>query len=279
MNLSLRKLETTTSDRERKAFYASDYGKSNLDLYFSWMNEPRTNPITWRKELLFGAGEGVEMRFLDILKHNGLVDEDYDQRKDGRIELYTHNIDINGYIDVILKDGTPLEVKATGSYYNLKQTKAGKPRKSYVGQLGTYMEYLGVDKGYLFIASLDGNSTYLIKCEKVDDYTYQCGDTTVNLSKEWLRWAKLHMNHIVPEEMPDIWEYRFKYDINELDWSSLSNAKISAARNNKYVLGDHQVHYSPWRDKIRDMQEEKEGYSPTEIVRIHKLTKGYTTWD
>jgi len=277
MKLSLKNLENPRENRERKAFFASDYGKPNLDLYFSWLNEPRTDEITWRKQLLFGAGNGVEEKVGEILKSSGYVDEDYDQREDGRIEFYTHNIDINGYIDFILKDGTPLECKATGSYYNLKQTRESKPRESYVGQLATYMEYLGREKGYLFIASFDGSQTYLFECEKIDDYKYKCGETEVDLNEEWLRWAKLHQNHIVPEELPDIWEYEYKYDVDEIDWHNVSDNKISKARNNREVLGDYQVHYSDWKTKIREMQEAEEKYTPKEIVKIHKHTKGYTT--
>ena len=278
MNLSLRELKTKRENRERKAFYASDYGKSNLDLYFSWSNEPRTNPITWEKELLFGAGNGVEEAFVNTLKDNELVEKDYDQREYGRIELYTHNIDINGYIDVLLKDGTPVECKATGSYYNLKNTRNGDPRESYVGQLGTYMEDKGVDIGYLFIASLDGSETHLLECHKIDDYTYKCGKTTVNLSTEWLRWAKLHQNHIVPEEMPDIGEYQYKYDVEDIDWKEISKGKISKARNNRVILGDYQVHYSPWKNKIIEMQGTEAEYTSEELIKIHKATKGYTTW-
>jgi hypothetical protein len=278
MKLSLKNLKTTSEDRERKAFYASDYGKSNLDLYFSWMNEPRTNPIKWKKELLFGSGNGVEENFLNILKHNGYVQEDYDQREHGRVEMYTHNIDINGYVDVILKDGTPMEIKASGSYYNLKNTRNNTPRESYVGQLATYMEYLGKDKGYLFVASLDGSQAYLIECKKTDDYIYQCGETSVNLSTEWLRWAKLHQNHIIPEEMPDIWEYRYKDDVDEIDWRGQTSSNISKARNNHIVLGDYQVHYSPWKDKIRKLQGDTKEYTEKEIMKIISKTKGYTNW-
>lgn len=278
MNLSLKEFRTNNESRERKAFYASDYGKSNLDLYFSWIDEPRTDEIEWRNKLLFGSGNGLEEALKDVLVDSGYLDPDYDQREHGRVELYTHNIDINGYIDFILKDGTPLECKSTGSYYNLKKCGQGDVRDSYVGQLATYMEYLGKEKGYLFIASLDGSTTILKECNKIEDYTYKCGKTTVNLSDEWLRWAKLHQNHIVPEELPDIWEYRYKYDIDKIDWKTIPSGKISKARNNREVLGDYQVHYSDWKSKIIELQDETEEYKPSEIARIQAYTKGYTNW-
>lgn len=42
--IDLNALKYVEVPKPRKNFYASDFNKSNLDLYFSWTGEPKTNP-------------------------------------------------------------------------------------------------------------------------------------------------------------------------------------------------------------------------------------------
>lgn len=277
----LQKLKINFENRERTGFYASDFGKPALDLYFSWTNEPKTNPPAWWETLKWGAGNGVEDQMGKILKDSKIVAEDYDQKEHGRVEINIFDIEIHGYVDFITLNGHPIECKSINNknYYNIRNYENGEPRENYVGQLAQYMYSLDVDRGALFVASIDGLNYFWIECERLDEFVFKCGNVTVDLEEEWKRWSKIYHENILKEEMPDIWEYRYKYDIEDIDWKEVSNNKISKARNNRGVIGDWQILYSDWKDKIIEMQGTVPGYTQAELKRIKELTDGYTTWD
>lgn len=276
----LNKLKYTPSVREKKAFWPSDFGRPSLDLYFKFKGEPETNPPAWHDTLKWGAGRGVEDAILDIFKGSGLVNEDYDQKEHGRIEIVREGVQINGYIDARLKDGTPVEVKSinNANRWDVLKYERGMPRENYVGQLSIYLDALGLDKGHLFVSSIDGLHRFWFDCVRIGERKFKCGETIVDLDAEYKRWAKLYNEHIEPGVMPDIWEYRYKIPVQEIDWSTRSKTEISKARNNTKVLGDFQVVYSPYKDKIVELQGAKLGYDADEIKLIHEATKGYTTW-
>ena len=155
--------------RTRTAFYASDFLKPNLDLYFTFTGEPKTNPPVWTDTLKWGAGVGVEAKMVEILKMNGIVQEDYDQKEHGRIDMEREGIKIHGYIDVRSINGTPIEVKSVNNKnaYDVKKYTDGYPRENYVGQLSIYLDATGEERGYLFVATVDGLSTFWLECKKI----------------------------------------------------------------------------------------------------------------
>lgn len=267
-------------DREKKAFYASDVFKPVLDLYFAFTGEAKTNPASWYDTLKWGAGKGVEEALLKVLKDSGVVPEDYDQKTHGRIEIEREGVKINGYIDAKTKSGLPIEIKSINNKnsFDIRKYEEGKPRENYVGQLAVYMDSLAVDTGYLFVASIDGLNRFLFECKKIGDRKYKCGDVEVDLDKEYKKWANLMNNHILKKELPDVFEYRYKHNIEEIDWKKVSAGDISKARNGKKVIGDFNVSFSPWKDKIVELQGETLGYTPEETNRIKELTKGFSNW-
>jgi len=266
--------------REKKAFYASDFGKTALDLYFSFMNEPKTNPFTWQGSLKLAAGNGVEAQMIKILKDNGLLDDNYNQKEHGRIEIKYKDIQVNGYIDALLKTTFPLEVKSINNAndWDIKKYASGEPRENYVGQLGLYMYEKKSRFGHLFVASIDGLHTFEFIAELMPSGKVRCGNVQVDIIAELERWNKLWNENIVPKKIPDIWEYRYKYPIEEIDWKKVSRDKISKARNNRLVIGDWQISWSPWKNKIIEMQGTTLGYTNEELLKIQELTDGYTTW-
>lgn len=276
----LNKLKYTPEKREKNAFYASDYGKPLLDLYFKFKGVEETNPPKWHDTLKWGAGNGVEKAILDIFKGSGLVNEDYDQKEHGRIEIQREGVQINGYIDARLKSGVPVEVKSinNANKWDVLKYERSQPRENYVGQLSIYMDALGLDVGHLFVSSIDGLNRFWFDCKR-DGLKFVCGETKVDLEAEYKRWADLYNNHISKDVLPDIWEYRYKIPVEEVDWRSLSKTDISKARNGTKVIGDFQISYSPWKDLIIEMQGETLGYSAKELAYINEVTKGYTTWD
>lgn len=280
-------LKINFEDRPRKNFYASDYGKSNLDLYFAFTNEPKTNPPTWNETLKWGAGRGVEDQLMIVLKDSGMVAKDYDQKIHGRVEIRDFGIELNGYIDAIHVNGWPIEIKSinNANKWDILKYERNQPRENYVGQLASYMEFLGVERGALFVASIDGLNYFFIECFRVSPGVYRCGEVTVDLYAHFERLRKLKEDHIQKGVMPDIWEHRYKIPVCDIDFRELarrgeiSASTISAARNNRKVIGDFQVTWSDWCDLIIKLQGEKRGYSEEELAIIHEKTEGYTTWE
>lgn len=276
----LDKLKIKFETRPKTAFYAGDYGKPGLDLYFSLVGEPKTNPASWNETLKWGAGKGAEEQLLKILKDSGIVPEDYDQKEHGRIDIQRNGIEIHGYIDALTINKLPIEIKTINNKngFDILKYKKQEPREGYVGQLSIYLDALGKNKGYLFVTSIDGLNYFLFECKRIRDRVFKCGNVVVDLDKEYARWA--HIAECVKQKTPpDIFEYRYKYPVNEIDWTKASKTVISKARSGKKVIGDYQVSISDWKDKIVQMQGDTLGYTNEELKIINEKTKGYTTWE
>lgn len=275
----LDKLTYKPEQREKGAFYASDTGKPLLDLYFSFKGVEPSNPPNWWDTLKWGAGVGVEDAIVKIFKSNGVVPEDYDQKEHGRISIQREGIEIHGYIDAKMIDGTPIEIKSinNANKFDIKKYEDGNPRENYVGQLAVYMDALGVDSGHLFVSSIDGLHRFWFDCKRVGDRVFKCGNTTVDLDKVYKRWADLYNNHVLKDTPPDIWEYRYKVPVDEIDFKALSTTDISKMRNGAKVYGDFQISYSPYKDLIIKLQGDTLGYTPKEIEFIKEKTKGFSS--
>lgn len=274
----IHKLTSKHDDKKKEAFYASDYGKSNLELYFAFTGEPKTNPVLWQDTLRMGAGKGAEEAMLKVLKDSGVVAPSYTQEEGGRVEMERLGVPIHGYIDALTVDGEPIEIKTVNNknVWDIKRYENRTPRENYVGQLAVYMDFLGASKGHLFVASIDGLNTFWFDCDKIL-HVYQCGKTRIELNKEYERWAKLYEDYILIPRLPDIWEKRYKYPLKDIDWTKVSIGDISKARNGHKVLGDWEVLYSPWKNRIIELQGETVGYTPEELEFIREKTKGYSS--
>jgi len=254
--------------------------KPSLDLYFAFTGEKKTNPAKWSDTLKWGAGNGVEAQLLKILKMNKIVHPDYDQKVDGRIEIDREGIRIHGYIDAKSISGLPIEIKSinNANKYDILKYEQGKPRESYVGQLSIYMDALGVDLGYLFVASIDGLHYFLLECKRIKGRVFQCGSVKIDLDREYKRWSKLYNENVVPKVLPNVNEFLYKYDVETIDWSKVSKSAITKARTGQAVIGDWQITWSPWKNKIIKLQGSTLGYTNKELSTIIAKTKGYSTW-
>lgn len=272
---------------EKKGFHASDYGKPAFDLYHSFKGTEPTNPARWNDTLKWGAGKGVELQMIRVLKDTGIVDEAWDQDKEPTYEMERSGIKVRMKIDAIVGNnemlgaGSPIEIKSINNKnsYDIRSYADGKPRENYVGQLAIYMDYLNKDLGYLFVASVDGLSYFWLACRKVSDKVYQCGQVTVDLNKEYARWADLKA--MVDNNLePSVTEYgRYKIPLAEIDWKKLSISEIAKARAGEKVIGDPEawkILYSPYKDLILKEQGVTAGYTDEEINIIKGLTKGYS---
>ena len=277
--IDIEKLKFVQEKREKGAFYASDTGKPLLDMYFAFKGVEPSNPPAWYDSLKWGAGNGVEKAIVDIFKSNGIVPEDYDQKVHGRIDIEREGVTIHGYIDAKMIDGTPIEIKSinNANKWDVKKYQDNKPRENYVGQLAVYMDALDLDSGYLFVSSIDGLNRFIFECKRIGYRKFKCGETEVDLDKVYKKWAEFYTKCIVGNEPPDIWEYRYKIPVEEIDFKELSTTDIGKMRNNAKVLGDFQISYSPFKDMIIKMQGDTLGYTPKEIDFIKENTKGFSS--
>lgn len=278
-------LENFTYRQPAKAkirFHASDYSKPILDLYFKFKGIEETNPVTWQQVLRFGAGKGVELEALNILKQNGLVGPNYSQDEHGGFKMTRENVEISGYMDAIHVDGCPIEIKSINNKnaFDIQKYRNNNPRENYVGQLAIYMDYLQKDKGYLFVISMDGLDTFWLECNRMPELgarVYKCGTVIVNLDQEYAKWSKLYHDYVLKDTEPSPWQYTYKKNIEKIDWSSISDADISKARNGHKVIGDWEILYSPYKSLIIEKQGSTFGYSLDELTRIKEITKGYSS--
>lgn len=266
--------------KEKKNFYASDFGKPIYELYLKYKGIPETNPPKWSDTLKWGAGKGVETAMVDVLKQSGIVPQDYVQETHGGFKMEREGITISGYMDAKNMEGLPIEIKSINNKnaFDIMNYENKKPRENYVGQLSIYMDFLGVDKGFLFVASIDGLSTFWLECNKVGERLYQCGEIIVDLDKQYKQWSKLKTEYVDKDVEPSVWQYVYKYDVDKIDWKTISAGDISKARNGKKVLGNWQISYSNFKDLIIEKQGATLGYSLEELEKINKATSGYTTW-
>lgn len=279
----LEKLITKNEQSPRSGIHCSDFGKFSLDLFFRMTGVPATNPPQWYDKLKWGAGLGVEKEMLQVLKDSGIVPPEYEQDTHGVITKVIDDVEISGHMDgntSLDKTGIPIEIKSinNANKWDIKKYEQNKPRDNYVGQLSMYMYLTNSDLGHLFVASVDGLNRFYYECKKIGDGKYKCGDVEVDVKTEIDRLIKLYKENVLLNKMPDIFEKRYKYPVAEIDWSKIPADKISKARNNKAVIGDWEIQYSPWKDLIVELQGETIGYTPEELEIIKNKTSGYSTW-
>lgn len=275
-------LITKSKDTPRTGFHCSDYGKSSADLFFRMKGVTQTNHPHWYDKLKWGAGRGVETEALQVLKDSGVVAEDYTQETHGNIKSSVLGVPVEGNMDAWAIEGYPIEIKSinNANVWDIQNYKNNNPRESYVGQLANYMYFNNVDKGALFVCSIDGLHRFWFECKKIGDGKYQCGNTVVDLNNEFKRWSviwkEVQENTSISDEM--LWEYKYKIPVEEIVWENVSVGDISKMRNNKKVYGDWQVLYSNYKDLILKLQGQQPGYTQEELKIINEKTAGYTTW-
>lgn len=188
--------------------------------------------------------------------------------------------------EIEMGEGEPIEIKSVNNKNSVDIQKYidNKPKESYVGQLAIYMDALGKEQGHLFVSSIDGLNYFWFVCKKTGEGIYQCGETVVDLNKEYARFAELL------EVSKNIWDYpvmkkywnevQYKTPIKDIDWTKLSVSKIGDVRNGRAVVGDLEngwkVLYSPYKNIIVRLQGQKLGYTEEEIADIKIATTGFS---
>jgi len=300
--MSLKPILKYEEEKRKKAnFWASDHGKLGIDLHLALKGVEPTNKPVWSDTLKWEAGKGVELGMLNILKANGIVDPDYNQDEYGRVERDVDGLKITGKCDariikggatmqfndsvmpesvtLELNEGEPIEVKSINNKnsFDIQSYIDNKPRESYVGQLAVYLDILGLERGHLFVASIDGLAYFWFPCEKIGDGIYKAGDTVVNVKEEYKRWKSILENL---DNEPNWTEELYKLPIEEVKWNELTVSKIGSARNNKAVIGSEngwKIQYSPYKNLIVEKQGTQLGYTEEELAKIRIMTAGYSS--
>lgn len=296
------KLKLIDTKKERKNFYASDAQKLEADIWLELKGVEPTNPPEWNDSLKWAAGKGVELQMLKILKDNGHVPVEYDQENVPSLKIERYGITVSMRPDALtkkstlagdeialpqsvtfeLEDGEPFEIKSINNKnsFDIQSYIDGYPRENYVMQLAFYMEALGKSRGYLFASAIDGLNVFLFSCNKLPDGRYQCANTIVDIDAEMKRFAEIWRKFQSGEE-PNWKEEIYKMPIEEIQWLTLSQTNISAARTNKKVVGSEgsfKILYSSYCDLILEKQGISErGYTEAELEKIVAATKGYSS--
>jgi len=265
---------TKKEEHKKKSFWASDSEKDVFDIYHAWIGTTPTNPIGVETQIIFSAGKMMEESLM-----KKLIDADIaiDEPEQTRIEIERENVPISGYIDGILKDGTPIEIKTYYGDYHERDLVAGKPRTSYLKQLAIYMDAQNKNLGKLIYLSRGTGKIFEFELERVEGTKFKCMSIEFDLEDTYKKWAKLYKNNILPKIEP-IPEFRYKYPLDEIDWKNTPKSQITKARNNYAVIGDWQAKYSNFKDLLIKKEESSIGYNDEEIGEIKEMTKGYSTW-
>jgi hypothetical protein len=205
--------------------------------------------------------------------------------KKGGAKMYADDSLLPQGFELEMKEGEPIEIKSINNKnaFDIQRYIDNKPKENYVKQLAIYMDALNKDQGHLFVASVDGLHTFWFVCKKTGEGIYQCGDTIVDLNKEYKRFAQIYADSKNIWNYPNMkkyWEEElYKLPLDKIDWTKVSTSKIGEARNGRFVIGTEnkwKVDYSPYKDIIIKIQNETLGYTPDQIEQIKTLTAGYT---
>jgi len=289
----------------KKSFWPSETESNVFDIYHKWMGSPVSNPIPAESRMMFQTAKLLETAYCNIFRDMGILVSDQ-----GRVDMMREDIRISGYIDAIIYEGSkqeieklkqvekmsisqedkkilkgiigldikevPVEIKSYYGSYKDKELREGKAQTSHLKQLAIYMDSLDTDRGYLFYLDRGAGTSYqFIVNRKGDKFT--CNSQEFNLTPIYKKWKRLYNNNILKKVEPKS-EYKYKFNIDTLDWKSQTKNAISQARNGHKVIGDWQARYSSYFKLLIDREKTTEGYTEDELKKIAEVTKGYTAW-
>jgi hypothetical protein len=268
-------------EKAKNSFWASETELNVFDTYHRWIGTEPTNPPDAKTKVIFSAGKMIEEALVQRMVELGYCEDFGEDQK--RIEMEREGVPISGYIDAVLADGTPVEIKTCYGDYQEKEIAAGKPRTSYLKQLAIYMDFLDKDRGVLFYMNRGLGTMHefvltrengMFVCNKVDPVEKTSEETGVSfdINDVYKRWARLYKNNVLPKVEPKS-EYRYKYEINEENFGELSKYMLTKILNGNKVLGDWQVIYSSYKDLILEREGTGLGYTPEELDIIKTFKK------
>lgn len=283
-----------TRIRGWRGFNASEAGKCPRDLYWSIKKEAITNFPDLKGKANFVRGSALENGFksswLDKLHIFGFHLVDYQVSVGG-----DEPVKWNGIIDFLCLDKTsdPSEIFVCefktkwgiGCDFLLKNMI---PDTGYSYQLGLYLKDY-YDKGkprdgcLLYWLNSDKNScefvqftfrylpeTNEIECYRVTKTGGYKSNVSYKFSLDYVfkKWEYV-LTCLEKNEEPKP-EYRYKYPLDPDYLETLSDTNIKNALKGDKILGDWQVVYSPYKNKILQVDNCETSYTENEIKTLER---------
>ena len=90
-----------------------------FEIYHTFKGTEATNPPKWFDTLKWGAGKGVELAMVQVLKDSGIVDTNFDQANEETFQMERNGVIVRMKIDAmvsknapILNADSPIEIKS-----------------------------------------------------------------------------------------------------------------------------------------------------------------------
>lgn len=270
--------------KKKTSFWASESETMAFDIYHRWMETPPTNPMDEEKMMMLKMRKLTEDAIVYYIKKTGKIIDRLTNDERCFFEWGPSKVPISGYPDLGILDDKEEIIIEVKTYYGGKQhseIRIGHIKEAYLKQLAIYMYHFKIKHGILLMVNQGTGERFEFELYLFDDknpYHFICPDNTIeiNLESTFKRWEKIWTENILPKVEPAI-EYQYKYDIEKINWSEVSDGAIRKARNNQAVIGDWQIIYSDWKNLIVEKQNTCLGYSDSEVKRIKELTAGYST--
>lgn len=278
--------------RDRREFYASSNDKCRRDEYWSFIGEPETNEPDFTASKSFLLGEAIENAFREKWLANLTKQGVYLVGK--QVPVGGSKPPWNGYIDFLLEYRTPdsselcvVEFKTITKVGAdmLFSNPASLDKDGYVGQLGLYLKDF-YDKGHpnvkgsLFFMGFSANCwmdmlQYNVRYEPeteeavVYEYIDSKGSPHKMTKRVSIRaildkWNDI-IQHVKEKKVPKP-DYVYKYPVTEEMCKNLSDYMLQKVLKGEKIIGDWQVTYSRYRDKIFEVDGITREYTPEETA-------------
>ncbi len=279
--------------RDRRGHHASSALKCLRDQYWEAKGEPITNPTDLVGELGFLVGNAVEERLVSnvfsMLHVNGV------HLLGTQVSVGGSDPAWDGYVDILI--GVRTETGSIQKYAVEVKTKRGfgadmlyngePPDDNYLAQLGLYLMDLhrkGVTRfGKLFYQLLSNenfgklvvfDAEYLPDSETIRIFRVSYSDKpsmeveyTLNIRERVLaRWKKLDY-HLSTDTVPEP-EYFYKYPLTPEYLRGIPTHDLKKAYRGEKILGDWNVRYSRYFDKILALSGDSREYTEAERALI-----------
>lgn len=295
-------------EKAKTSFWPTDCLRPAVEIYWKWMGVPETNPIGAETLNMFGIAKGCEAVVIDRMVKTGdavdLSNADEVKRlglslKNGqiRIEMEREFVPITGYMDGIMPDSSPIEVKSTASTQLERRLSQGyPPNENYLYQLACYMDFIRADRGVLVTISRANGSIWFTELRHLGDLVFMTGEQsgcasameddddsddaeatpevttegkeiTFDLQKEYLRWRRIMEDNIIGMKQPKR-DYEYKPAITPEFLAAYmtpdgKHPKLRKAIKGERVLSDHiwQPQYCNWKDLWIQQEMQEKGFT------------------
>lgn len=274
--------------RDRRASYASSVLSCLRDQYWEAKGEPVTNATDLKGKLRMSVGKWVEEGLIkDVFSHMHLFGI---HLLGTQISVGQTNPAWDGYVDLMVGVKTQSGIKKylveikTASGFGADLLYNGEdPKDGYLAQLGLYLDDAhkksGIKDGILFYMLMSDKNfgqliavdvEYLPESRTVRAYKVHYTDkpsididVRVNLHERVFARLQQLEYHLASDTTPEP-EFHYKYKLTPEFLANMSVTDLKKAWRGEKILGDWQVKYSRYKDKILALEGGYTGYTPAE---------------